>query len=255
MVRRSSSVMPGSAAGGCRTIDVPGWPGGPTVIQRISPYPTSPLTSKPIASRQKARAASGSSCGRKLAWMAMSVLIVSPSVGWGRLRGLRRRRPARSDRLAHCPLHERADLRLFGSSQLLQREGGRPHGAFVEVRLVVEAERSVPRVELRRRCEVADDLAVLGIRGHPVPGFRREGWRAFLDDLMEPLGHGAIRLRHLGDLREHVAFPIRLLRFRLLLFGALLHRGSFLGREPLGLLCAHLSLLCRFFHVLLSGSA
>ena len=36
IVRRSSSVMPGSAAGGCRTIDVPGWPGGPTVIQRIA---------------------------------------------------------------------------------------------------------------------------------------------------------------------------------------------------------------------------
>src|SRR5829696_8791295 len=29
MVRRSSSVMPGSTAGGCRTIDVPGWSGRP----------------------------------------------------------------------------------------------------------------------------------------------------------------------------------------------------------------------------------
>ena len=29
-------------------------------------------------------------------------------------------------------LHERADPRLLGGSQLLQREGGRPHGAFVE---------------------------------------------------------------------------------------------------------------------------
>ena len=27
---------------------------------------------------------------------------------------------------------------------------------------------------------------------------------------MEPLGHRAIRFRHLGDLREHVAFPVRL---------------------------------------------
>jgi hypothetical protein len=34
MVRRSSSVMPGSAAGGARRMDVPGWPAGPTVIQR-----------------------------------------------------------------------------------------------------------------------------------------------------------------------------------------------------------------------------
>jgi len=51
MVRRSSSVMPGSAAGGCRTMDVPGWSAGPTVIQRISPYPTSLRTSKPTVSR------------------------------------------------------------------------------------------------------------------------------------------------------------------------------------------------------------
>jgi hypothetical protein len=32
---------------------------------------------------------------------------------------------------------------------------------------------------------------------------------------MEPLGHGAIRSLHLGDLRQHGAFPIRPLRFRL----------------------------------------
>src|SRR5215208_978061 len=66
---------------------------------------------------------------------------------------------------AHRSLHERADLRLFGGSQLLQREGGRPHGAFVEVRLVAEAERRVPRVELLRALEEAGDLAVLvGVR-------------------------------------------------------------------------------------------
>src|SRR5918997_2308546 len=152
-------------------------------------------------------------------------------------------------------LHERADLCLFGGGQLLQREGGRPHGAFVEVRLVAEAERRVPRLELLGALEEADDLAVLGVRGHPVPGFRQEGWRAGFDDLMEPLGHGAVRFRHLGDLREHGAFPCRsvLVRtlFSLQLFGALPHRGSFLGREPLGLLCAHLSLLCRLSHALL----
>jgi hypothetical protein len=51
MVRRSLSVMPGSAAGGTRRMDVPGWPGGPTVIQRISPEPTSLRTSKPRRSR------------------------------------------------------------------------------------------------------------------------------------------------------------------------------------------------------------
>src|SRR4029450_11617316 len=41
---------------------------------------------------------------------------------------------------AHRLLHERADLCLFGGGQLLQREGRRPHGALVEVRLVAEAE-------------------------------------------------------------------------------------------------------------------
>ena len=40
-------------------------------------------------------------------------------------------------------------------------------------------------------------------------------------------------------------------RFGLLLFGALLHCGSFLVRESLGLLCAHRSLLCRFLRALL----
>src|SRR5215212_590359 len=172
----------------------------------------------------------------------------------------------RAQSSAHRSLHERADPCLSGGTQLLQREGDRPHGAFVEVRLVAEAERRVPRVELLRALEEADDLPVLvGVRGHPVPGFRREGWRACLDDGMEPLAHGAIRFRHLGDLREHGALP----GFRLQLFSALLHRGSFLVRECLGLLiaggalggllrgllCAHRSLLCGLSHVLLSGCA
>src|SRR6266516_3864464 len=88
---------------------------------------------------------------------------------------------------AHRFLHERADPRLVGGGQLLQRKGDRPHGAFVEVRLVAEAERRVPRLELVRALEEADDVAVLGVRGHPVPGSRREGWRAGFDDGMEAL--------------------------------------------------------------------
>src|SRR5437870_13543613 len=105
--------------------------------------------------------------------------------------------------------------------------------------LVHEAERRVPRFELLRALEEADDLAVLGIRGHPVPEPRREGGRAGFDDRMEPLADGAIRFRHLGDLREHGAFPVRLVRAptaargRLLLLDALLHRDSFLVRESL----------------------
>ena len=62
---------------------------------------------------------------------------------------------------AHRFLHERANPGVVGGSQLLQREGGRPHGAFVEVRLVAEAERRVPRFELLRALKEADDLAVL----------------------------------------------------------------------------------------------
>src|SRR5262249_10809361 len=80
----------------------------------------------------------------------------------------------------------------------------------------------------------------LSIRGHPVPGSRRERRRDGFDDGMEPRRHSTIRLLHLGDLREHVAFPICLVRApataraRLQFLGALPHRGSFLVRESLG---------------------
>src|SRR2546429_7205962 len=134
---------------------------------------------------------------------------------------------------AHRFLYERADPCFGGGGQLLQGEGDRPHGAFVEVRLVAEAERRVPRLELLRGLEEADDLAILGIRGHPVPEFRREGWRAGFDDSMEPLAHGAIRFPHLGNLCQHSAFPVRLVGGRLCLSDALLYRGSFLVREYL----------------------
>src|SRR5947207_1827160 len=62
---------------------------------------------------------------------------------------------------AHRFLHERADPCLIGGSQLHQSEAGRPHVAFVEFRLVAEAECRVPRVELLRGLEEADDFAVL----------------------------------------------------------------------------------------------
>src|SRR6266511_4115905 len=74
---------------------------------------------------------------------------------------------------AHRLLHERSDLLLVGGGQLRQSPGGRPHSALVEVRRVLEAERRVPRVVLLRALEEADDLAFLGVRGHPVPGLRR----------------------------------------------------------------------------------
>jgi hypothetical protein len=155
--------------------------------------------------------------------------------------------PSVSSFLAHRFLHERGDPCLFGGSQLLQREGDRPHAAFVEVRRVVEAERHVPLFELLRAAEKADDLAVPGIRGHPVPGFRREGRRPGFDDRMEPLRHGAVRLLHRGDLREHVALPVRLALLRacgrVQLLGAFLHYGSFLVRESLGILVGRIGAL------------
>src|SRR3989475_6074660 len=156
----------------------------------------------------------------------------------------------------HCFLHERADPCLFGGSQLLQSEDDRPHGAFVEVRRVAEAERRVPRLELLRGLDEAGVRAVLGVRGHPVPGPRREGWCAGFDDRMKPLGHGAIRFPHLGDLREHGAFPVRLVRARAAARGCfpllevLLHRGSFLVRESLELLVERGGALGRLLRVL-----
>src|ERR1700732_921641 len=93
-------------------------------------------------------------------------------------------RSSRAQSSARRFLHKRADPFLVGGGQLSQREGDRPHGAFVEVRRVVETERRVARLELLRRLEKADGLAVLGVRGHAVPEFRREGWRACFDDSM-----------------------------------------------------------------------
>ena len=75
---------------------------------------------------------------------------------------------------AHGFLHERGDLRLFGGGQLRHREGNWPHGAFIEVRFVLEAERRVSSFELGRTLEEADDLSVPGICGHPVPDSGRE---------------------------------------------------------------------------------
>src|SRR6266849_2642786 len=157
---------------------------------------------------------------------------VCPRAATCRSRSARRRLASRHRRVTqsstHRFLHERADPCLFGGGQLLQCEGGRPHGAFVEVRLVHEAERRVPRFELLRALEEADDLAVLGICGHTVPESRREGWRAGFDDRMEPLAQGAIRFRHLGDLREHGAFSVRLVRARAAARGRLQLLDAFL---------------------------
>src|SRR4030066_169570 len=92
----------------------------------------------------------------------------------------------RDQRSADGFLDERADQLLSGGSQLLQREGGGPQGAIVEVGRVVEAEGGVARIELGGALEEADDLTIPGIGGHAVPGFRREGRRAGCDDGRPP---------------------------------------------------------------------
>ena len=118
----------------------------------------------------------------------------------------------RAQSSGHRFLHQRGDLRLFGGGQLLHRESDRPHGAFVEVRRMHEAERRVPRLESLRALEETDDLAVLGIGGHPVPEPRRDARRGGFDDGVKPFAYCAIRSRHLRDRREHGALAVRLLR-------------------------------------------
>ena len=124
-----------------------------------------------------------------------------------------RRKPAALSQLTAL-LDQRRDPGLVGLGQLGQGVSDRPHGAVVEVRLVAEAERRVPRLELLRGLEMADDGAVLGVRRHAVPRSRRKVGRAGRDDGMDPLGHHAIRFLHLGDLLEHVTLSVRLARAR-----------------------------------------
>src|SRR6266480_6757621 len=193
-------------------------PSGP---KRMKSLHTDGVRKLPFNSKRPASLANGSlyrRCWRCGGWDC-----------WTREYRRRSRLGARS--LAYRFLHERGDPRLFRGSQPLQRETGRPHEAFVEVRLVAETERRVPRLELRRCLEEADDLIVLGIGGHSVPESRREGWRAFSDNSMEPLGHCAIRFAHLGDLRQHGPLSLPLASLHLL--DAIYYRASFLLRERL----------------------
>src|SRR6266542_4208673 len=134
---------------------------------------------------------------------------------------------------AHRFLHQRCDPFLFGGAQLLQRVRGRPHVTLVEVRRVAEAERRVPGLELRRVLEEADDLAALRVRGHPVPGPRLDVRRAGRDDLVDPFGHGAVRLQHGGDPFQNGLLLVLPARGRLPLPDGLLHRGDLFLAEPL----------------------
>ena len=115
---------------------------------------------------------------------------------------------------------------------MLQREGGGPHGAVVEVRFVTKAEGGVSGFELLTALEEADDFVVFGVSGHAVPSAGREGGCSFFDDGMEALGEGAIGRGHFGNLGEDVHFAIGVFGFELA--GALPHRGAFFVRKSFG---------------------
>src|SRR5262249_43783821 len=89
---------------------------------------------------------------------AQTTAFLTPGIMAGSLRSAASCRPprapaswggsSRARSSAHRLLHQRGDPCLVGGGQLRQGEGGRPHGAVVEVRRVVEAERRVPGLEL-----------------------------------------------------------------------------------------------------------
>src|SRR6185437_1803487 len=128
---------------------------------------------------------------------------------------------------AHRLLHQRADLLLVARGQLRQCVGDRPHGAVVELRAVVEPEHRVPLLELPRVAEEADDLDLPGVRGHPVPGLRREVRGGGRDQLMDPLRDDAVLRRHRGDRGANGALSVRL---ALQFLRTRSHCGLFLGR-------------------------
>src|ERR1700733_15881099 len=105
-------------------------------------------------------------------------------------------------------LDECCEPLLGVSTQLIQRILGRPHGAVIEGRLVAEAERRVPHLELLAGLEVADDVAVLGISGHAVPGSRRELRRGRFDDWVDPRGPRPGARSPLSDLCKYVGLAV-----------------------------------------------
>src|SRR5215471_7945405 len=126
--------------------------------------------------------------------------------GWDLIFSQRFKDAATARASARRPLHQLADLCLDLGSELLQGKRGGPDVTVVEVCSLLETQRRVSRLVLLPTLEEADNLAVLGVGGHAVERLGREGRRAGLDDAVDPFRDRTIRLRHLGDLREHVAF-------------------------------------------------
>src|SRR5919204_529112 len=74
---------------------------------------------------------------------------------------------------------------------------------FLSVNGTARSYGGVPRLELRRILEEADDLPVLRVSGHAVPGARRQARRGLHDDRVHPLGDGAVGVGDLRDPCEH----------------------------------------------------
>ena len=117
--------------------------------------------------------------------------------------------------------------------------------------VVVEAECRVPRLELLRGLEEADDLAVLGIRGHPVPELRREVgalalMMAWSRSAMARSDSGISAIFASTSLSSSALAARAAARGRLQLLGALLHRVSFLVVNPSDVLSVAVVLLADF---------
>src|SRR3990172_5479491 len=137
-------------------------------------------------------------------------------------------------------LHELGEPGFDAGGQLGHGEGHRPHLAIVDPGVRLEAERRVPHLELRGGLEETDDLAVPGVRRHPVVRPRHERRRGGTHEGVDSLGHDALCNGHLGDLRLDVALALDPLvgrattRGRLALSRALLHRRPLFIRPDLG---------------------
>src|SRR5690606_35460511 len=88
--------------------------------------------------------------------------------------------------------------------------GGGPHVAVVEAGVTAEAEREVPLTVDLGAPEEADDLAVLGVGGLPVPQAGRQIGSGFPDESVEPRGDVPVSRRHLGDGGENSFFAFGL---------------------------------------------
>ena len=164
-------------------------------------------------------------------------------------RAFRRHRVTQSS--AHRFLHERGDPCLFGGGQLLQREGGRPHGAFVEVRLVLKPNVAYLVLNFCALWKKQTTLPSLAYAGIPYQSLgERAGALALMiawsRSPMARSGSGIAAIFASTALSPSALSARGPRRPPPSALGALLHRGSFLVRESLGRLAVALVLLADF---------